>query len=728
MFLTRLYGEKPGIGCVALRPAFAIFLSLTLALTVFSKPAQQELAPESVDGALSHLAAEMDRYHTTFDVYTDAGAAGNHFFHYAKIADDFNAVDLQLCSTEKVHTGLTAIKSTFQNTTGQNWGGWYALNGVLTGQDTSPRANFGETPNAGVDLRGATQVSFWSIGAHGGEKVEFFIAGVGRDPDNGSRVMPFPDSSPRVPGPGTTFTLSTTWTRYTIDLTGKDLSYVLGGFAWICTSKANPGGAEFWIDDVQFNKPRLDEPRFIRSYVTLSGTDFDVVNRDVAFSYDNAMAMLSFMARGEEDDWRRAKLIADAFLFAQANDPTYNDGRVRNAYEAGEVMLPPGWATNGKPQVVRLPVVVNCAAGTSGFERIQVSSFTGNVGWVGIAWLTYHQKMGGAQYLQAARRIGEWIERRRQTSGLGGYRGGFEGFDRPSAEHPNDPVEVTWASTEHNIDAYVLFNKLYQATGEAVWKDRAAHALEFIEKTWDRNIGCMLAGAKDSRTLDRDLLPLDVQAWSVLGLQDGLTRFPNVLQCAEGHHRTIGDGFTGYDFNENKDGIWWEGTSQMALAWQRAGERSKAADIVAELRRAQSSAENSNGLGIVAASHDGVTTGFLGPNMEVIGLFARLHVGAAAWYSLAEAGKNPYALFGFSNPKINSITVKGKKLKVSGEGFDDNAVILINGNPQKTTNDSVAPASKLIAKKSGKTIRPRDKVKVRNADGSESNEVEYVPE
>jgi len=713
---------------LTLRRIVILITALAIALQVFSMPArQQDISPSTLDGAFSHLAAEMDRYHAAVDVYTDVGSAGNHFLHYAKIADDFNAVDLDLCSNEKVHSGLTAIKSTFRSTTGQNWGGWYALNGILIGQDTSPRANFGETPSAGVDLQGATQVSFWAMGRRGGEKIEFFMGGVGRNPENGNSVMPFPDSTPRVPELGTTLTLSTTWTRYTIDLTGKNLSYILGGFAWVCTAQNNPNGAVFWIDDIQYNKPRLNEPRFIRSYVTLSGSDFDTNHRDVAFSYDNAVVMLTFMARGQDDDWRRAKLIADAFVYVQANDPTYNDSRVRNAYEAGDVMLPPGWAPNGKERAARLPVIVNCAKGTSGFERIQISSFTGNMAWVGISLLTYFQRQGGVQYLEAAQRIGEWIEGRRQTTGLGGYRGGFEGFDRPSVEHPNDPVEVSSVSTENNIDAFALFNKLFQITGEAIWKSRAAHAQSFIDKMLDQNIGCLLIGAKDSQTINRDFLSLDVQALSVLAMPDALTRFPNTLHCAENRHRTIKDGFTGYDFNDDKDGIWFEGSSYISLALRRTGDSSKAGEILSELRRTQVSAQNSNGTGLVAASHDGVTTGFRGPNMEVLGLFARLHLAATAWYALAEANKNPYAVFGFSNPQITGLTVKGKKLIVTGEGFDEGAAILVNGKAQKTSNDPSAPASKLIGKKAGKKLKPRDKVKIRNADGSESNEVEYEP-
>ncbi|OAD18901.1 hypothetical protein THIOM_005489 [Candidatus Thiomargarita nelsonii] len=57
---------------------------------------------------------------------------------------------------------------------------------------------------------------------------------------------------------------------------------------------------------------------------------------------------------------------------------------------------------------------------------------------------------------------------------------------------------------------------------------------------------------------------------------------------------------------------------------------------LSELRKAQVSASNNNGKCIIAASHDGVSTGF---DWEY---FSRLHVGATAWFLFAEMGYNPY--------------------------------------------------------------------------------------
>jgi hypothetical protein len=73
-------------------------------------------------------------------------------------------------------------------------------------------------------------------------------------------------------------------------------------------------------------------------------------------------------------------------------------------------------------------------------------------------------------------------------------------------------------------------------------------------------------------------------------------------------------------------------------------------------------------------------------------------------------------------PRIISASVEGKKLIVVGENFDSGAVVLINGEEQATRNDGQNPQTTLIAKKGGKRVKPGDKLQVRNADGSLSEE------
>lgn len=59
---------------------------------------------------------------------------------------------------------------------------------------------------------------------------------------------------------------------------------------------------------------------------------------------------------------------------------------------------------------------------------------------------------------------------------------------------------------------------------------------------------------------------------------------------------------------------------------------------------------------------------------------------------------------------------------VTGERFDQGAVILLNGERQKTKNDDENPATLLIAKKSGKKARHGDRLQVQKPDGKFSPE------
>ncbi len=192
----------------------------------------------------------MDRYHYRFPVYDDVSSAGNHFVAFAKIPNAAAAVSINSSWSDNPHSGATAIRCEYSNS---SFAGFYFLNGVLPIGATSPELNFGSIPNGGVDLSGAQSLTFWARGETGGEKIEFFIAGVGRDADTGLPTEAFPGSSPRLPKMGTIFTLSSQWQQFSIDVSKLDLSYVLGGFGWVGDSNNNPQGAIFYLDDIEYN-------------------------------------------------------------------------------------------------------------------------------------------------------------------------------------------------------------------------------------------------------------------------------------------------------------------------------------------------------------------------------------------------------------------------------------------------------------------------------------------
>jgi hypothetical protein len=73
-------------------------------------------------------------------------------------------------------------------------------------------------------------------------------------------------------------------------------------------------------------------------------------------------------------------------------------------------------------------------------------------------------------------------------------------------------------------------------------------------------------------------------------------------------------------------------------------------------------------------------------------------------------------------PRIILASVSGKKLFITGENFHADAVILINGEKQKTRNDDENPQTRLVGKKAGKKIKAGDQIQVRNPNGTISEE------
>jgi hypothetical protein len=347
----------------------------------------------------------------------------------------------------------------------------------------------------------------------------------------------------------------------------------------------------------------------------------------VAFTYDNALALIAFTTAG---DWDRAKLLADAFVYAQGHDRYYTDGRLRNAYQSGDLIIAPGWIPNNRVGTVRMPGWWNESAQKWYEEQEFVGSSTGNLTWVMIALLNYYEKRGGDQYLTTIITLGNWIETHtRDTRGAGGYTGGYIKWE-PS------PEKLLWKSTEHNLDLYVAFERLYRITGNSTWQERANHARNFVEAMRNEEQGFYWTGTlTDGVTINTQTIPLDTQTWALLAFGPN-ERTRRAIAYAETHHHATWGNYEGFDFNDDQDMPWFEGTGQMVVAYWVLRETNKAQFYLSELREVQATASNGNGKGIVAAPANGLTTGF---NWLY---FNRLHVGATAWYVFAEQWYNPY--------------------------------------------------------------------------------------
>ena len=598
------------------------------------------------ENAYLHLYEVMDKYHTFFDIYTDKDAAGNHYVPSGWMGD-LEDITFEGNSTNNPHSGTTTIKITYSADFYQDNhyvpSGWMGDTAYIKFNDSyttnphsgstsikitysvghegwagiywqDPEGNWGQIKEGGYNLTGATNLTFWARGENGGEKIEFKVGGITGN---------YPDSLQPAVSSGV-ITLTNEWKQYSIDLTGKDLSHIIGGFAWVTNKSNNPNGATFYLDDIKYDQARLDELRYLVSYEATSAPD-DIFLKNVAFTYDNALVMLAFMARGTEEDWKRAKILGDSFIYSQNHDRSFKDGRLRNAYQGGDIAdlngsaRLPGWWDDKEKKWFE--------------DRYYDSSYTGNLAWVMLSLLRYYEVKNESQYLEASEKLGNWIYNNTyDTRGAGGYTGGYDGYD-------GNQTKLQWKSTEHNLDVYVAFMKLYEATNNSLWKNRAMHAKNFVKAMWNEKEGNFWTGTLDDGiTLNKNVLPADVNTWGLMALGE-LEKYGAGINWVENNcivNDSKGDGFKGFDFNDDQDGVWFEGTAHTVIAFQIKNETNKSMQYLMELRKAQTSANNSNGKGIVAASHDGVSTGFDWVYNN------RLHIGATAWYIFAERNHNPY--------------------------------------------------------------------------------------
>lgn len=174
-----------------------------------------------------------------FDVYTDYKAPYNHFVPSGWMGD---TSDLQFNDqeTQQAFSG-SCIKIVYsaQASQGNRWAGIYFQ---------SYPNNWGNYP--GLNLQGFNKLVFKAKGANGGERIKFTVGGIAGD-------ITKVDYGP--------ISLTNTWQDYSINLTGKDLSNIRGGF---CVTFSAPDGAgTVYLDNIYYAyDPTLGGSRRVPRY------------------------------------------------------------------------------------------------------------------------------------------------------------------------------------------------------------------------------------------------------------------------------------------------------------------------------------------------------------------------------------------------------------------------------------------------------------------------------
>ena len=176
-----------------------------------------------------------------FYVYTDRGSLDNHFVPSGWMGDTGD-ISFNDGHTGTTCGGTTAIRLSYSArgngpSYSCEWYGppcWWA--GIYWLQ---PENNWCTVPDAGFDLSEYNKLVFCARGEVGGEHIKFGVDGLDCD------------STPKA---SQWITLTPEWQEYTIDLTGRDLSNIIGGFLWVTNRDKNPSGAVFYLDEIRYER------------------------------------------------------------------------------------------------------------------------------------------------------------------------------------------------------------------------------------------------------------------------------------------------------------------------------------------------------------------------------------------------------------------------------------------------------------------------------------------
>lgn len=338
-----------------------------------------------------------------------------------------------------------------------------------------------------------------------------------------------------------------------------------------------------------------------------------VAGDNAAFLYDQALAILVYCALAQNDS-----TTADRY-HVNAEQIMRTLGRYQNA----DGSFPFAWIH--KDERIR---------------PINRARYTGANAWLLMAMNRFEEQFGDSiTFRGSATRLGNWImgqldfpEKTRWA-----VKGGLNADDQ----------QLTFRSVEHNLDVYAALAYFGYLTGEIKYQCAALFIRYWLNAYgWDDGTGHFMRGENDP------VATMDVNPWGVLALgirgegDRDLMRGLDwaLMNCRtthawEGHwdpHPQLTGTVDGFDFNDDCDVVWVEGTESMALALHLAGQDSLAQYFHYQMARLFYPT-NDGGLpyatnaGTIAADDPDRSTTY--PS-----------VAATAWFIFKEFNYNPFAI------------------------------------------------------------------------------------
>jgi hypothetical protein len=180
-------------------------------------------------------------------IYEEAKDKDSYFWTPSGWMPDGSGIAFQDNYRENCHNGETCIKLGYDSDK-KDWVGIYWL---ANDNWKGPGVNIYK--KLGADKTSSIVLSFWVRGEEGGEKTQFKVGGVSAGGDS----IEFPLETKWI-------SLEKVWRQYTIDLKGKDLSNVVGGFCWVINKKNNRSrnAVRIFLDDIKYELRNLSGNSF----------------------------------------------------------------------------------------------------------------------------------------------------------------------------------------------------------------------------------------------------------------------------------------------------------------------------------------------------------------------------------------------------------------------------------------------------------------------------------
>lgn len=161
----------------------------------------------------------------------------NKFYIASGYMGDFGDIKMNTRWDKDPANGKTCIRVEYNalRAQGAGWAGVYWQN---------PANNWGDK-KGGRDLSAYKKLTFKVRGDKGRETIDKFgVGGIAGQTEEG-------DTDQNSIGP---VDLTNKWQDMEIDLKGRDLSMIIGGFLWAANADSNPEGFVFYLDDIKFVK------------------------------------------------------------------------------------------------------------------------------------------------------------------------------------------------------------------------------------------------------------------------------------------------------------------------------------------------------------------------------------------------------------------------------------------------------------------------------------------